>query len=185
MSVLPFTRLKSELRPSAETNFSVLDMIDQVIWQKIMMIADRLEGIEMSKLLSPARATRKVLLVKNMWIKGETIQSALEEELGWTVTAVYRGEQAFELLRGGSYDLVITDVAMISDHYSGFRLIRAIRYDLDQTVPILVVSNLAATEIRDAACCLGANEYIPLPFRMGMLLEKARKLVPEVEEYHG
>jgi DNA-binding response OmpR family regulator len=145
-------------------------------------------GIEkkgMHELLKTGGTVKKVLLVKNMWIKGDAIQSALEEAFGWTVTAVFRGDQAFELLRGGSYDLVITDVAMIGDHYSGFRLIRAIRYDLDQTVPIIVVSNLVSTEIREAACCLGANEYIALPFRMEKLMDTARVLVVNEEKFDG
>jgi two-component system chemotaxis sensor kinase CheA len=142
-----------------------------------MLAAAEIEGNGMNEFLSAGGAVKKVLLIKNMWIKGDAIQSALEEAFGWTVSAVYRGDQAFELLRGGSYDLVITDVAMIGDHYSGFRLIRAIRYDLDQTVPIMVVSNLASSEIREAACCLGANEYIALPFRMEKLLDTARALV--------
>ena len=143
----------------------------------MMLAAAEIEGNGMIELLSSGGAVKRVLLIKNMWIKGDAIQSALEETFGWTVTAVFRGDQAFELLRGGSYDLVITDVAMIGDHYSGFRLIRAIRYDLDQTVPIVVVSNLASSEIREAACCLGANEYIALPFRMEKLLDTARALV--------
>lgn len=142
-----------------------------------MLAAAEIEGNGMNELLSAGGAVKRVLLIKNMWIKGDAIQSSLEEAFGWTVTAVFRGDQAFELLRGGSYDLVITDVAMIGGHYSGFRLIRAIRYDLDQTVPIIVVSNLASTEIREAACCLGANEYISLPFRMEKLLDTARALV--------
>ncbi len=149
------------------------------------MLAAEIEGKEMNELLSAGGTVKKVLLVKNMWIKGEVIQAALEETFGWTVTAVFRGDQAFELLRGGSYDLVITDVAMIGDHYSGFRLIRAIRYDLDQTVPIVVVSNLASTEIREAACCIGANEYIALPFRMEKLLETAWALVIKGDEFDG
>jgi DNA-binding response OmpR family regulator len=41
----------------------------------------------------------------------------------------------------------------------------------------MVVSNLASSEIREAACCLGANEYIALPFRMEKLLDTARALV--------
>ena len=142
-----------------------------------MISTAEIVGKEMSEFFNPDHEMKRVLLIKNMWIKGDAMHSSLEDTFGWTVTAVHRGEQAFELLKGGGYDLVITDVSMINDHYSGFRLIRAIRYDLDQTVPIMVVTNLASPEIKDAACCLGANEYMTLPFQMAQFLSAASKLV--------
>ncbi len=134
---------------------------------------------------SPRTDGKRVLLVRSRWIQADTMRSVLEEVPGWTVTVVSHGEQAFELLRGGVYDLVITDIAMISDQYSGFRLIRSLRYDLDLTVPIMVVTNLPSSEIKEAACSLGASDYITFPFRMTDLKQRALRLVAAREVARG
>lgn len=135
--------------------------------------------------MEPGSSTKRVLLAKGMWIDPETIQTAFDEALGWHLTVVHRLDQAFELLKGGAYDLVIIDVSLTGQRYNGFRLIRDIRCELNQTVPIIAVNNMVSKKVEEVALYFGAEIYLPLPSELNKIVDTARELVSRSERADG
>lgn len=81
------------------------------------------------------------------------------------------GRQALELLRGGSFDLVLLDVLM--PEVDGFEVLRQMRVDPRLSdIPVIMVS--AVDEEADVQRCLamGASDYITKPFDAAMLNER-------------
>ena len=127
--------------------------------------------------INPGTGTVRVLVVKSFWIEREIVGAVLEEQLGWEVVVANRGDKALELLKSQRFDLVVTDVAMSNDSYNGFGLIRHINVDEQLTVPIMVVTNRLAPEIRATAHELGVDVFINAPFEDDYLVVRAVELV--------
>jgi signal transduction histidine kinase/DNA-binding response OmpR family regulator len=81
----------------------------------------------------------------------------------WSIDTASDGEKALDLLRGASYDLVLTDVMMPA--LDGFGLLRAIRNDPQlQPVPVIMLSARAGEESRIEGLERGADDYLEKPF---------------------
>ena len=83
-------------------------------------------------------------------------------QAGHEVTVADGGEQALEILRSGSFDLVITDLRMRK--VDGLAVLRAAKERSPHTV-VLVVTAFASTETAVEAMKLGAYDYITKPFK--------------------
>jgi len=83
-------------------------------------------------------------------------------QAGHEVTVADGGEQALEVLRSGSFDLVITDLRMRK--VDGLAVLRAAKERSPHTV-VLVVTAFASTETAVEAMKLGAYDYITKPFK--------------------
>jgi signal transduction histidine kinase len=100
--------------------------------------------------------------------------------LGHHVTTAANGRQGLELLRGGSFDLVLLDVLM--PEVDGFATLEQMKAD-DQLreIPVIMVSGL--DEVESVVRCIeqGAEDYLTKPFdpvllgaRINACLEKKR-----------
>ena len=79
------------------------------------------------------------------------------------------GEEAKKLL-DSSFDLLITDYRM--QHLSGLELIRFVREQVSEDLPILLASSELDAELEQKALDLGVNDFLPKPFRVARV--KAR-----------
>jgi Response regulators consisting of a CheY-like receiver domain and a winged-helix DNA-binding domain len=81
------------------------------------------------------------------------------------------GEDALEILRNASVDLVLLDVMMPG--ISGFDVLKSIRENKKlQSLPVIIITGLADKENRLKGLQLGADDFIAKPFDVDELLVK-------------
>src|SRR3989449_2519873 len=108
---------------------------------------------------------RRVLVVDDERSMRELL-AILLKQAGHEVTLAEGGEQAVEVLKSESFDLVITDLRMRK--VDGLAVLRATKEFSPHTV-VLVVTAFASTETAVEAMKLGAYDYITKPFKLGEL----------------
>ena len=99
------------------------------------------------------------------------------ESLGHQVVLVTNGLAAVEAVQQSKPDIILMDVQMpVMDGLEAIERIRALP-DCG-AVPIIALTGLAMPE--DASRCLsaGANKYLSKPYRMGVLVDSLRELLP-------
>src|SRR5207245_3607963 len=87
-------------------------------------------------------------------------------QAGHEVTVAEGGEQAVEVIKSESFDLVITDLRMRK--VDGIAVLRAAKEHSPSTV-VLVVTAFASTETAVEAMKLGAYDYVTKPFKLDEL----------------
>lgn len=104
---------------------------------------------------------RKVLVVDDEKLIVKGIKFSLEQD-GMEVDCAYDGAEAFEMIKAGSYDLVLLDVMLPS--MTGFEVCQNVRDFSD--VPIVMLT--AKSEDMDKILGLeyGADDYITKPFNI-------------------
>src|SRR6058998_3146123 len=105
---------------------------------------------------------RRVLVVDDERSMRELLAIMLKQA-GHDVTLAEGGEQAVEVLKSESFDLVITDLRMRK--VDGLAVLRATKEHSPHTV-VLVVTAFASTETAVEAMKLGAYDYITKPFKL-------------------
>lgn len=102
------------------------------------------------------------------------------ELLGHTVQSAPNGRVALEMLRGGTFDLMLLDMEM--PEMNGFQVLETLAGDLHlRDLPVLVTSSLEGVESIARCIELGAEDYLHKPVnpvllkaRLGASLEKKR-----------
>jgi len=105
------------------------------------------------------RAARKlrVLLVDDSLIARET-EAALLRSQGHEVDEAADGEEAWQKLTTGSYDLLITDVQM--PNLDGIALTRRVKSSRLRHLPVVILSSLAAPQDLRRGAEAGADAYL-------------------------
>jgi len=106
------------------------------------------------------------------------------ENSGYTVLKAQQGRQALELLQQHDVDLITLDIMMpVMD---GLTAIKEIRYNLQSSTPIIVVSAKGEESDIITALELGADDYLTKPFSMNILSSKIRAVLrrsSEIQEH--
>jgi two-component system, OmpR family, KDP operon response regulator KdpE len=89
---------------------------------------------------------------------------------GYTVRTAGDGDEALEIMRGWTPDLVISDLSM--PNMAGLELCRRIR--TKSQVPIIVLSVRGEERVKVEALDAGADDYVTKPFNMNELLARVR-----------
>ena len=87
-------------------------------------------------------------------------------QVGYDVSVAVGGEAAIQALKGGGFDLVITDVRMRP--VDGLAVLRAAKELSPQTV-VLVMTAFASTDTAVEAMKAGAYDYVTKPFKLDEL----------------
>ena len=131
----------------------------------ILHVADLLKsalgaGVGGAPLPAPAaQAARQQLLVVEDSITSRALLKNILEVGGYRVTVAVDGVDALSVLRGGGYDLVVSDVEM--PRMDGFDLTASIRADRQLAeLPVVLVTSLASREHRERGVDVGASAYI-------------------------
>jgi len=98
-------------------------------------------------------------------------------ELGFQVAEASRGEEALQLLRGGTYDAVLLDVNMPG--IGGVETLRRIRAFAPR-LPILMLTVRDQEEDKVEALESGADDYVTKPFSTRELIARIRAAVRRV-----
>jgi two-component system chemotaxis response regulator CheY len=121
-------------------------------------------------------STYKVLIVEDSPTMRQLIVFALKRLRGLNIVEANDGVDGLKKLSSEKFDLIFTDINMpIMD---GLKLVSLVRNDPTyKAVPIVIITTEGATEDRDRALALGANDYITKPIQTTKILEAARRLL--------
>jgi two-component system KDP operon response regulator KdpE len=98
-------------------------------------------------------------------------------ELGFQVVEASRGEEALQLMRAGTFDVVLLDINMPG--IGGIETLRRIRA-VAPRLPVLMVTVRDAEEEKVEALDLGADDYVTKPFSTRELIARIRAAVRRV-----
>jgi DNA-binding NtrC family response regulator len=118
----------------------------------------------------------KILVVDDDAIVIKSCRRILESE-GFEVLTVSGAEEALEMIKKYDFDLLLIDVKM--PKYDGLYLMREIKKELPE-VPIIVMSGYPTQETVKEVMKLGANQFIPKPFRPDELMRVIRQVIQKV-----
>ncbi len=104
--------------------------------------------------------TKKILLLEDDKLLGETIKELLEYE-EYKVTLVEDGEKASEASYDEKFDLYVFDINV--PEINGLELLQALR-EADDKTPTIFISALVDLESISKGFALGADDYIKKPF---------------------
>ncbi|MCR5215086.1 MAG: response regulator transcription factor [Eubacterium sp.] len=99
---------------------------------------------------------------------------------GYSVKAVYDGEEAVEEAKSGAYDCMIFDIMM--PKMDGITALGIIRESGD-TTPVLLLTAKAEMDDKVTGLDAGADDYLTKPFVMVELLARIRSLTRRSGEY--
>ena len=114
----------------------------------------------------------KILLAEDETVLSKAISKILEKN-GYSVDAVYNGEDALTYLENGSYDVVVLDVMM--PKMDGITVLRRARAS-GISVPVLILSAKSEVDDRVLGLDSGANYYLTKPFETKELLAGIRAI---------
>ena len=114
--------------------------------------------------------TPRILIVDDDPGQRSLLNSFLQSQ-GFETETADSGEQALETLRGGRFDMMISDVRMPG--LSGLETLRRARHE-HATLPVLLVT--AYADIRDAVVAMrdGAVNYLAKPIDLDELLSSVQ-----------
>lgn len=100
-----------------------------------------------------------------------TIEFSLKKA-GYNVYKAVDGFQGIKILGEEQVDLVITDINM--PYTKGLELIRHINTQMDEDIPVIVISGITNVETRMHAMELGAQGYLTKPFDLKVMLDMVK-----------
>ena len=117
----------------------------------------------------------RILIVEDETAISKVLKFNFEQE-GYEVELALDGQSALEHFRRrrGSLDLIILDLMLPGK--SGYEACREIR-ELDNDIPILVLSARTLSEDKALAFDCGSDQYMTKPFALPELLSRVRNLI--------
>lgn len=98
----------------------------------------------------------------------------------YIVDAVYDGVEALDYAQSGQYDGIILDIMM--PKMNGLEVLKRLRAGGCNT-PILLLTAKAEVEDQIQGLDLGADDYLPKPFSMDLLLARVRAMLRRRETF--
>lgn len=124
---------------------------------------------------TPAPVERRILVIEDE----ESMRHALSKALtraGWRVEAAPTGREGVERLRGGRYDVVLSDVRL--PDLSGLDVV-ALVTETSPGTPVVVMTAFGTVETALEAMKRGARDFVTKPFETAALLAVLEKAVGE------
>lgn len=123
----------------------------------------------------------RILLVEDELNLARSLQFNLEQE-GYEVRSTPSGKEALTLHGRERYDLIILDLML--EEMDGFEVARQIR-QLDQRLPIIMLTARSAVEDRIHGLELGADDYVIKPFHLRELLLRVERMLKRTTWFAG
>ncbi len=131
-------------------------------------------GAGLSAEFSEEKPLSRILVAEDSLTSRTLLRNILSAS-GFEVETAVDGQEAWEKLEQGKFDLVISDVEM--PRKNGFELTAAIRSSF-QELPVILVTSLESREDRERGAEAGANAYIiKSGFDQSNLLDAIRRLL--------
>jgi two-component system, cell cycle response regulator len=114
----------------------------------------------------------KILVADDDQALSRTLSWILKEN-GYEVLTVPGGEHLFEHLTAEQFDLLLLDIMM--PKVDGLQLLQKVKADPRfKDLPVLMISSMPPEEATVRSLGLGANDFIPKPFRVRELLARVK-----------
>jgi len=122
----------------------------------------------------------KFLVVDDFATMRRIVRNLLKESGITNVEEAEDGAVALNMLKGGKFDFVISDINM--PNMNGFDMLRQIRAEPQfKSLPVLMVTAEAKKEDIINAAQIGASGYIVKPFTKAILEEKLGKILSKMQ----
>jgi DNA-binding response OmpR family regulator len=118
-----------------------------------------------------------ILLAEDEEVLRMLVVDTLEDE-GYTIDEACDGEEAYDLIKKNSYDLILVDYMM--PVYSGLELIEMIRKD-HNTTKIMMLSAKNQTSDQQKVLAAGADYFMSKPFSPMELVNRIEEILGEGE----
>ncbi|OLS40975.1 response regulator transcription factor [Bacillus sp. MRMR6] len=115
----------------------------------------------------------KILLAEDEEVLRMLVVDTLEDE-GHEVDEACDGEEAYELIRKNSYDLILVDYMM--PVYTGLELIQMVRKEHNQT-KIMMLSAKSQSAEQQKVLDTGADYFMSKPFSPLELVERIEEIL--------
>jgi len=136
----------------------IVDVEDLVLSIDNMLMGRRLSRVDFEHLVRRARRTKRVLVVDDS-VTVRELERQLLHSRGFDVDVAVDGMDGWNAIRGGDYDLVVSDVDM--PRLDGIGLVSLIKGDpLRKDVPVVIVSYKDRESDRIRGLDAGANRYL-------------------------
>jgi DNA-binding NtrC family response regulator len=109
----------------------------------------------------------KLLVVDDEPDMLKLLSMIIKEKTRYEVTATNNPLEALELIKGGGFDLVLTDLKMPG--IDGIELLDAIK-NVDEHVPVIFITAFGTVESAAEAIEKGGFDFITKPFRKEQIL---------------
>lgn len=120
----------------------------------------------------------KILVCEDQEILLTSLEFRLNKQ-GFKVITAKDGKEALKKVEEESPDLVVADIMM--PYFTGLQLVDYVRNDLDMDLPIIMISALEEEETVLEAFRVGANDFIPKPFKPAELILRIKRIFQERE----
>lgn len=117
-------------------------------------------------------ANRKILIIDDDADLSMIITDMLESK-GFEVSCAQSSEEAFDILSGSSFDLILLDINLPDS--SGFEICKQLREV--SNVPVIFASARTSETDRITGFDIGGDDYLPKPYSMKELLSRINALI--------
>jgi two-component system chemotaxis response regulator CheY len=104
---------------------------------------------------------KSILVTDDSAIMRMFLVMSLKRMLSVKITEAVNGLDALAKLKGGKFDLLLTDMNM--PEMNGAELVRHIRIGLKSDIPIVIITTMGEIKDREIGMKLGANGYLTKP----------------------
>jgi DNA-binding response OmpR family regulator len=116
----------------------------------------------------------RVLVVEDEIRLAANIANGLRDGAGYAVDTAHNGEDALQLCRIGSYDLIVLDLMIPAPN--GEEVVRQLRAGKNPS-PVLVLTAINEKRRTIDLLNVGADDYMSKPFDLGELIARSRALI--------
>jgi len=120
-------------------------------------------------------SNKRILLADDSGTVRQLLKLILKKHFACDITEAVDGREAALRVGGESYDLLITDINM--PNMDGLSLIRKVRGELSQRVPIIIITTMGGESDRDKGLELGADSYITKPINGHIFVKEVMALL--------
>ena len=136
----------------------IVDVEDLVLSIDNMLMGRRLHRVDFEQISRRIRRTKRVLVVDDS-VTVRELERQLLQTRGFEVDVAVDGMDGWNAIRGGDYDLVVSDVDM--PRLDGIGLVSLVKGDpLRKNIPVVIVSYKDRDEDRLRGLEAGANRYL-------------------------
>ena len=126
---------------------------------------------------SSALQSCNILLAED-GLANQKLAMGLLTKWGHEVTIAENGEQAIDMWRDGSFDLILMDVQMpVLDGIEAAHRIRELEKESGQHIPIVAITARAMELDRQRCLAAGMDDFIPKPLRSDQLRRMIHKMI--------
>lgn len=118
---------------------------------------------------------KSILVTDDSAIMRMFLVMSLKRMMKVKITEAVNGIDALAKLKGGKFDLLLTDMNM--PEMNGAELIRCVRIGMQSDMPIVIITTMGEIKDREIGMSLGASGYLTKPVNQAELIKTVLKFL--------